>query len=379
MKKSPFVFGNIVSGQTFTDRKQEQDHLYSNMTNGINTVIISPRRWGKSSLVEEVFKQIQQREKRIKPVVIDLFSVSDENEFLEKFSREIIKATASKWEEWVQAAKNFFKTITPVISLGSDPMNDFSLQFNVQNLSEYADEILNLPETIALKKGIKFTIALDEFQNLSQFKNFENFEKKMRAVWQRQKQVTYCLYGSKRHMMTEIFNNSSKPFYRFGDVILLQKIPAKEWQKFIISKFKQTGKSISPLLANIIITTMDSHSWYVQQLSHYVWIKTGKVVTAGIIDESLQEIINTNKPFFQTLIEQLSMTQINLLKAIAQNETKLTASAVMKKYKLGTPHNVSKNKKVLIKNDIIDIRPDKTIEFLDPVFKIWFQQDYMNK
>jgi len=377
MKTSPFTFGHTVSGKFFTDRKQDKLHLYSNLTNNINTMIISPRRWGKSSLVEEVFKEIKHKNKKIIPVSIDLFSVADETEFLERFSREVIKASSSKWEDWVKSTKEFFKGLSPVISLGSDPLQDFSIQFNIQNLTQQADEILNLPEIIAKNKKIKFVIGLDEFQNLSNFNHFETLEKKMRAVWQRQKSVTYCLYGSKRHMMSEIFNNSSKPFYRFGDVMLLQKIPQTEWKKYIVRKFNQTGKVISKDLAGKIADKMEQHSWYVQQYAHYVWIRTGKEVDETILKQALDEIIAVNKPFFQNTMEQLSQTQINLLKAIADNQTKLTAASVMQKYKLGTPRNVSKNKQILLKNDIIEIQPDKSIIFLDPVFKIWFLNEFV--
>ncbi len=379
MTRSPFSFGQTVSGKAFTNRIDEKKHLYSNLTNGINTIIISPRRWGKSSLVEEVFQQINNKEKNIKTVNIDLFSVADENEFLEKLAREVIKASSKKWEDWIKHTKMFFKSLIPTISFGNDPTQDFSLRFDFRELPKHTDEILNLAEEIASKKNIKFIIGLDEFQNLNQLNNFPEFEKKMRAVWQRQKHVTYCLYGSKRHMMTDIFNNPSKAFYRFGDITFLQKIPTREWVKFIYKSFERTGKTISKKQAEKIAELMDNHSWYVQQLAHYVWVNTKNKTEEQTIDKALQEIINVNKPFFQNQIDHLSNTQINLLKAIISGETKLTASEVMQNYKLGTPRNVSKNKQVLIQNDMIDIQSNKQIELLDPVFKIWFQQEFLIK
>jgi hypothetical protein len=130
----------------------------------------------------------------------------------------------------------------PKLSIGIDPTSDFSLSFDWQELKKNSEEVLNLPETIANKKGIKFIICLDEFQNLSSFKDYLVFEKKLRASWQRHKSVTYCLFGSKRHMMTEIFNNPSKPFYRFGDIMLLQKIETKKWVTFIRKSFEKTDK-----------------------------------------------------------------------------------------------------------------------------------------
>ena len=271
---SPFIYGSTVSNKAFTNRIKESEKLYYNLTSGINTTIISPRRWGKSSLVEKVFNQINKREKRIKTIVIDLFSVQSEDQFLELFAREVIKASSSNWEEWIKTSKEIFKKIIPKISFGIDPQSEFNLSFDLEDLIKHKDEILDLPEVIAQKKKIRFIIALDEFQNIATFKNYETLEKSMRSKWQRQKEVTYCLYGSKRHMMTDIFDNSSKPFYRFGDIMLLEKIARDDWVKFITTSFKKTGKSISKKIAIKITELMKNHSWYVQQLSHYIWYQT---------------------------------------------------------------------------------------------------------
>jgi hypothetical protein len=378
MNTTPFIYGNTVSNKAFTDREADSTKLYSNLMGGINTMLISPRRWGKSSLVEKVIADINQNSKQHKTIIIDLFSVSDESEFLEKFAQEVIKASSSKFEEWIKNSKIFFKNLTPKISLGLDPFSDFSISFDLNDLQKHKDEILNLPETIANKKEIKFIIALDEFQNLANFREFESLERKMRANWQRQKNVTYCLFGSKRHMMLDIFNNASKPFYRFGDIILLQKIDKAHWIKFIVDNFSNTNKLIAEEDAAYIADLMQNHSWYVQQLSHYIWNKTTKWVNKEIIDLGLNELLNANTPLFQKEIETISTTQLNLLKAVLNNETQLTSASVMQKYKLGTPRNVSKNIKILQKKDIIENYNNSFI-FLDPVFKIWFKQTFLNR
>lgn len=377
MKQSPFIYGSTVSSRSFTNREKESEKLYNNLSQGINTTIISPRRWGKSSLVEKVINDINKKEKRIKTIIIDLFSVSSEEELLEVFARETIKASSSKWEDWVKSVKDVFKHLIPKISMGIDPYNDFSLSFNWEDLKKHKDEILNLPESIAIKKNIKFVICLDEFQNLANFPKYDLLEKNMRANWQRQKNVTYCLYGSKRHMMTEIFNNPSKPFYRFGDIILLKKITTQSWTKFIVESFKSTGKKISEKDAAFIPEVMKNHSWYVQQLSHYVWQKSEKTAGKNELIIALKELIYANTPFYQKEVETLSQTQLNLVKAIVHNETQLTSMDVMLRYKLGTPNNVSKNKKTLINNDMIH-EIDGKYELLDPAFEFWFLKQFYN-
>ncbi|MBA3705320.1 MAG: ATP-binding protein [Bacteroidetes bacterium] len=378
MKDSPFIYGTIVSVHSFTNREPEADKLQSNLLNGINTMIISPRRWGKSSLVEKVIHDINKKEKKTRTVIIDLFSVSSEEEFLENFAREVIKASSSKWQEWMSSGKDFFKKLIPKLSLGIDPNNDFSLSFDWKELKKHSDEILNLPETIAKKRGIKMIICLDEFQNLSSFNDYPDFEKKMRAVWQRQKNVTYCLYGSKRHMMTDIFNNSAKPFYRFGDIMLLQKIKTEKWIKFICKGFKDSGKQIEEAEAEKIPLLMKNHSWYVQQLAHYTWNLTQKKAGSAEIETALKELLNANSPLYQKEIETISSTQLNLLKAVAKGETQFTSTIVMQNYLLGTPNNVSKNKISLVNSDLIH-EVNGIYEFLDPAFELWFKKKFFNQ
>lgn len=377
MEESPFIFGTTVSKHGFTNRELEVDKIYQNLTQGINTMLISPRRWGKSSLVERVLSEIKHKNESIKVVSIDLFSVGSEEEFLELFAREVIKASSKKWEEWLISGKEFFQQLVPKFSIGIDPLTDFSVDFDWKEIKKHKDEILDLPEKIANRKGVKFVIALDEFQNLQSFPSFENFEKIMRAVWQRQKNVTYCLFGSKRHMMADIFNNPSKPFYRFGDIILLEKIKREKWVSFIQKSFKRTNKKIDAKTAEYIATLMKDHSWYVQQLAHYTWQKTNEEAKTEHVFSALTELLNANTPFYQREVESLSRGQLNLLKAIAKSESQLTSKDILEKYHLGTSASVVKNKGVLMNRDIIhEVKGE--MEFLDPAFELWFKNQFLN-
>ena len=147
--EKPFVFGVATSGDNFTDREKETQRLLLNFAHGVNTVLISPRRWGKTSLVKKV-AQLSQDSKR-KVVYIDIFSCRTENEFYRLFATSILKQTSSKWEEWIENTKQFLSHINPKISIGADPMNDFSISFeyNMQNNTE--NDILQLPEKIATR------------------------------------------------------------------------------------------------------------------------------------------------------------------------------------------------------------------------------------
>ena len=264
-----FIFGVATSGENFTDRKNETKRLLLNFQQGINTILISPRRIGKTSLVRKVCELAQSDDLKI--VYLDIFSCRSDREFYDAFATAILRQTSSKLEEWIDNAKRFLSRITPKFSIGTDPMTDFSVSLELNTKSEDVTDILQLPEKIALEKGIKIVVCIDEFQQISEFSDSKIFQKRLRTVWQLQENVSYCLFGSKKHLMNELFERRSLPFYKFGDALYLQKIDTEDWVKYICERFEVTNKSISPSLAEKIAKRVDNHSSYVQQLAWLVW------------------------------------------------------------------------------------------------------------
>jgi len=370
---SPFRFGQVVDSNDFTNRQQEISLFEHNLFSGNNLIIMSPRRYGKSSLVKQfVFKNAGNED--VIHCMVDLFSVQNEEEFYEVFSRELIKASSGKLDEWLSNAKTFFSQLIPRISIGTDPLNDFSVSFDVKEIKKHRTEVLQLPETIAQKKNKRVIVYLDEFQNIGTFDNSIEFQRLLRSVWQMHKNVSYCIYGSKRHMMREIFEQTDRPFYRFGSQFVLGRINTPHWEKFILDKFEQTNKIISQKLVNEIITRMSNHPHYVQQMAHFVWAFSGDKVTEDVIDYALEFMLNSNSAFFVKIIEELSKTQVNLLKVISEGEVQLTSARIMQQYNIGTPRNITKNRNILEGKDIIDTTGNKIL-FIDPLFEIWFRKN----
>lgn len=221
MENKPFVFGVAASGDNFTDRESETARLLMNFRSGVNTVLISPRRWGKTSLVRKVCRLAQTDELKI--VYLDIFSCRSDADFYDAFASAVLKQTSTKVEEWMENIRQFLSRISPKISLGADPAADFSFSLELTPKREDIDEILQLPEKIAEKKGCRIVVCIDEFQQIGEFKDSKTFQKRLRSVWQLQKHVSYCLFGSKKHLMNELFERKSLPFYKFGDAIYLQK------------------------------------------------------------------------------------------------------------------------------------------------------------
>lgn len=371
MNISPFQYGKTVSEGSFVNRTREKELLINHFRSGINSILISPRRWGKTSLVKESIRLT--KDKDIRFVFIDLFSVRDEQEFLTIYAREVMKAAMNKREEIMRDARDWFKQLLPVMSFGIDPGSEISIKFNWEEAQKHRDEIINLPEIIAKKNKLKIVICLDEFQNIARFPENRSLENELRSCWQHHQNVTYCLFGSKRHLMLELFNHPERPFYRFGDLILLEKIATPEWVPFILKGFSESGKTISTKHSESMVRSMGNHPYYIQMYCDYVWTLTSSGVTDEIMDLALMEMINHNSFLYQEELENLSITQLNLIKAISGGETQLTSKAVMDGFKLGTPNNVSKNKEVLRFRDIIDIRGTQ-VSFLDPLFEIWLKK-----
>lgn len=371
--EKPFVFGVATSGDNFTDREQETQRLLLNFTHGVNTILISPRRWGKTSLVKKVAQLAQTKTRKI--VYLDIFSCRTESEFYRLFATSVLKQTSSKWDEWVENTKQFLAHINPKISIGTDPMNNFSISFEYSMQDNAGNDILQLPEKIAIEKGIQIVICIDEFQQISDFEDSKTFQKKLRTVWQLQQHVSYCLFGSKKHLMNELFEKKNLPFYKFGDAIYLTKIETKYWIEYICKRFENTGKHISPELAKEICRLVDNHSSYVQQLAWLLWIRTTDIATEEQLTHALEDLLDQNNILFQSETENLSAYQMNFLKAVIDGiHSKFSSKEIILKYNLGTSANIVRLKSALLQKELIET-DGKEIILADPVFGVWFKKE----
>lgn len=371
--EAPFVFGVRVEGNTFTDRKDETNRLKMNFLYGVNTILISPRRMGKTSLVEKVCSLVESD--TLKIAKIDAFGCRSENDFINAFATAVVRATSSKWEEWMENAKTFLSRFIPKISIGQDPLTDFSIALEYNRANTVTEDILQLPETIAKQKGIKIVICIDEFQQIADFPDSITFQKKLRSVWQLQSNVSYCLYGSKKHMMEKMFQSQSHPFYRFGDLFYLDKISETDWVEYICDRFRVTGKEISRELASEICTVTDRYSSYVQQLAWLVWLRTDKHATKEDVEFGIDRMLDACEPLFIQQTESLSAYQMNFLRALANGvNTGFTRSEILDTYQLGTAANISRLKKALTEKDLIMMTAPKKLEISDPILALWLKR-----
>jgi uncharacterized protein len=373
--EAPFVFGKLAVDKYFTNRKEELNRLTRNFRMLVNTILISPRRWGKSSLVEKAAKMALKTDSDIRFCFIDAYNVRTEEQFYQLLATEVLKVSSTGLEIMMENAKAFMGKFIPRFSFSPDNQQEVSISLDWREVKKQPDDILNMAEKIAAKNKWKFIVCIDEFQNIATFDNQVAFQKKLRAHWQKHQHVSYCLYGSKRHMLMEVFTSSSMPFYKFGELIFLEKIKKEDWIKFIVKRFKSTGKTIPGKEAGLIAELADFHPYYVQQLAQQSWLRTSDKCSEEIIHKAHESIIDQLGMLFQSRTEELTNYQVNLLKALLEGEKQFSSKENLDKYDLGTSPNVARIKKALESKEIIDLSGDEII-LLDPMYKSWLENRY---
>lgn len=369
-----FVYGVSVENENFTDRIKETKRLKLNFTNGLNTILISPRRMGKTSLVKKVIDTLDNPE--IKVVYMDAYDCRSEYDFYNKFAASVIKQTSSKVDQWLENAKEFLVRVSPKISFSPDPTMDYSVSFGITPETHSPKEILSLPELIGAKKNMHIVVCIDEFQQIGEFPDSLDVQKRLRSVWQHQKYTSYCLFGSKKHLMTKLFQNKRMPFYQFGEMMYLDKISTEDWVSYIQSRFKSRNKEISEDWCLEICKMTDNYSSYVQQLAWNVLAETDKYVGEEEFKAAKEAMLAQCDALFVQQIQGLTSYQMNLLRAICNGvNNEFMSKKVMDTYNLGTKSNFARIKNALIEKELIEERKDG-LYLSDPIFKIWFNSNY---
>lgn len=368
-----FIYGVSVSGDNFTDRVKETKRLKMDFENGLNVVLISPRRMGKTSLVKKVQQSVDTE--IIHTIYMDIYDCRSEYDFYNKFAEAILKQTSNKADIFLEKVKNFLTRLTPKVSFNVDPNSDFSVSLGITPKEYKPEEILQLPELIAQQMGKHLVICIDEFQQVAEWTASLQIQKRMRGVWQHQEHVSYCLFGSKQHMMNKLFQNKKMPFYQFGEPNYLQPIATEDWIPFIQQKFADKGLAISEQHVKEICNIVRNQSSYVQQLAWNVMINTDHEVTDESIQEGVKDLLTQCTPLFMEQIGPLTSYQMNFLRAIiAGQHNQFTSQAVLSTYQLGTKSNISRIQEVLLEKDFIESTPDGFF-LSDSVMELWLKNN----
>ena len=370
-----FVYGMSVGGNNFTDRIEETKRIKLDFENGVNVILISPRRMGKTSLVKKVISEIDNP--MLKIVYMDIYDCRSEYDFYNRFAETIIKSTGNNLEQIMENIKRFFVRISPKISFSPEPNSEFSVSLGITPKDYSPEEILNLPERIAKELGVRLVVCIDEFQQIGEFTDSLTIQKRLRGVWQHHQNVSYCFFGSKKHLMENIFQSRRMPFYQFGEILHQKCIPTEYWVPFICSRFEKYVKKITEEYAGRICQEVKNYSSYVQQLAWNVMAETGKEVNEESFEEGLKALLEQNSSLFIQQTEGLTTYQLNFIRLLCKDiHSGFTTQAVSEIYPLGSKSNIDRIKKSLVDKEIITIEKEG-IFLADSVFELWFKREMM--
>lgn len=372
---NPFVYGEAVKGKNFTDRKHELAEMEKDLSSGERIFLISPRRYGKTSLIINVLDKMKSR--NFYTVYLDLYKATSIQQLIELYAREVAKAVESKIEKMFNFLKEALPGLRPSIQIQPDGTTTVGIdviQRPLENL-QFLDEIFDLPQRIARRKRKRFVVVFDEFQEIRNFDG-DSIEKTMRACFQHHNKVSYIFAGSKRHILYDMISDPDRAFYKMGKIVNLSKLPRNEFTEFIKKTFTKTGFTIDKQTIHKILDLLDDYPYNTQYLCHKLWddFYDRKRIDIQDVEPTIKKIIEENSPVFLTIWDNLSLPQRRLLHAIAVSETDHPYSQnFITSYNLGSPASVQTSLQLLEKRQILD-KKNTVYFFTDVFFREWIKR-----
>lgn len=371
LSRNPFQFGVVIDDEAFCNRKQEIAFLKNQIRNGYSTWLFSPRRYGKTSLVEKVFREMGSAT----CIFVDLYNIRS----LDDFSRKYSEALAKNLFNWRDDIKRLtgklataFKNLSPGVSF--DEFGNPSFSLHVHKIEQQADieTILEIPAKIRPKRGKRICIAFDEFQEIKRIDPF--LLNWMRSSFQRHQQVSYIFLGSKQSMMEDIFASARSPFYEFAVKMNLSVIGYDELFQFIKEKFTMQGITIHDKTIHAVLRHSECQPHYTQFFASVVFDLLDKghdQEAAGFEELWLNKIIRSQADIFQDIYDQLTNTQRLVLQALSKiTDEGIFSEDARDKYRLPVSSSLNEALRALQKKALIH-KSDATYNFSNPVMKAW--------
>ena len=374
--ENPFIFGEIVKQRHFVDREKELQNLIRDLADGQKLFLLSPRRFGKSSLVSLALLKLEKR--HIRTVNITVSSYANYEQFLEKFAERVLRA-AGPWDRVKVLVGRFIQRVQPTITF--NPVNgETSISFSRfagADSSVLAADVFAMPAEMAKNGGFRMAICLDEFQQIELFGG-PAVENVLRNEVQRQRNIGYVFSGSQPSLMEEILS-AGRPFHKAGPTIFLDKIAAEAWHGFIKVQFRNRRRKISEEALDRLVDAADLIPYDVQRIAHELWdygeLQNKAALDVADVDAVVDELVRGQAEYFERLWEQLTSRQRAVLQALSQQgPADLHSQAGREQYRLGPASTVQKALQALGSQDIID-RYHGDYFFVDPLFANWIRRN----
>jgi AAA+ ATPase superfamily predicted ATPase len=370
--ENPFVYGRYVTGEAFTDREQELNYLVRELASNGRIFLISPRRYGKSSLLQRTRQELLKRGLLV--AYFDLYKIATMNQFAEAYATAILDASKSKPRKFMKWIADFLPRLRPKISFEVPETPSVSLDYSLESEESWKEleAIYHLPQKIALQEKKKFVVMLDEFQEIEKLGGAA-LEKQLRAAIQSHNRVNYVFAGSKRHVLYDMISNRARAFYQLGEVLNLQKVPPEGMARFIRENMASTGFKIDEAAIQMTLAEMQNIPNNIQLLCHRLWSENQatKHISTAKVEQTMRNLIFAYVPVFAEIWDTLTLYQQKLLKAIAQTGgVALSSVRHIRRYELRSSSSVARGLKLLQQRGLVDKENDHYI-FTDIFFEKW--------
>lgn len=350
MKENPFIIKGYKSKKFFCDRIAETQALLSNIANGVDTTLISPRKYGKTGLILHLFDQIRKKSLPYHTLYVDIYSTLS----LEDFVKELSSSILETFPEKTSAGKkflNFLKSLRPVFSydgLSGSPQVSFAYSSENDKVSTLKD-LLNYLNT----QDKPIVLAIDEFQQIAQYPE-KNIEALLRTIIQNLHNIIFIYCGSKRNLMSEMFHSANRPFFSSTSTLSIDKIDRDNYFGFIKEKFNENGLSISSEAIDFVLDWTMLHTFYTQCLCNHLF-RRQKNITIEDVKTSCKDILNGESANYAQFREFLTQQQWKMLIAIAKEEflTQPTSAKFLSKYNLGGATNARRMLDALVEKELV--------------------------
>jgi uncharacterized protein len=366
MEMNPFQFGGLVDKPYFINRSKELSDIKSSLAGGQNLMIYAPRRYGKTSLIKKVAREMESDGHPV--IYLDFFKIFSKARFIELYVQAILSKKKGGFEQALRWFKKQVNGLIPTVSLNQEGQPVFGVGYlSGKPVSNDILEILALPA--GLFKGKQVVVIFDEFQEIMRL-NGESFEKEIRSVIQEQLGVSYVFMGSKSHMMLDLFNQKDRAFYQSSKLYPIGKIPEAEMRQFISQRFDQTGIHVDESIIDLILKWSDNIPYYVQFLAAelYSFCAPSGPVALADLTKVMELILDRQTDFYTGLIEQTSSYQKSVLRALCSDFPEIFSMAVSDQFGLSSPSSTQAAIQALIRLGIIEKLAGDVV-FSDPFFK----------
>ena len=373
---NPFVYGEIVPVSAFVDRETELDRLTRDLVAGQKIFLISPRRYGKSSLVSQALRAAARS--GILTVDLTVSSYSSYVAFLEGYARALV-SVESKLDRRRTWLREMLAAVRPEVRVEPDATGRSTLAVSFpsvrtdRDVARLAQDVFAMPARIAAARRRRMAIALDEFQAIGEFDG-GSVEHALRAAVQQQRQVGYVFSGSEPTLMERMLGRS-RPFYKAGPVMRLQKIPADRFAAFVEARFKATGFRPAADFGAAIVELAGNLPYDVQRLAHEVWDDAraagAKAVTLDHLHDTLRRLLGEHDTLFESVWQRLTLPQRAALRAaVLEDGRELLSADTRARYRLSGASTVQASIAALMREDLLAREGDRYV-VVDSLLREW--------